>query len=375
MKTMKLIPILFLCLVSCNKGTHSNDYPTYSLEDLSAINLQMSLPLDSFVSEMNVIPLETQDYSLIDNVDLLRESENYLFVYSEKNGSLYRFDKKGKYLGKIGTRGQGPEEFIGIKQIELDNGQQEIYVMDYQGRKMKIYSFEGKFLRAFPLPENLAYTNFTLIPEQKTIYYVSSQNSICPDVLEYEIPTGKFTQLSKHEREMGMGEFFFGQTFFAETNSSLYMYHYYNDTVYQIKDNKLTPDHLLVLGERIISWKDMGPEILTNPKPMRKKIQINKMASLKDYICIFYSVTRYYEGTLRKDLMCIYKPGENSFYPHVNLTSQHFLSIANGCQFDTGFQGESILCAILPQYLDEDILQKYHIDEEDNPVIIQYILK
>ena len=153
------------------------------------------------------------------------------------------------------------------------------------------------------------------------------------------------------------------------------MHHYYNDTVYQIKDNKLTPDHLLVLGERIISWEDMGPELLTNPKPMRNKIQINKMASLKDYICIFYSVTRYYEGTLRKDLMCIYKPGEDSFYPHANLTSQHFLSIANGCQIDTGFQGESILCAILPQYLDEDILQKYHIDEEDNPVIIQYILK
>ena len=42
MKTMKLIPILFLCLVSCNKGTHSNGYPTYSLEDISAINLQMS---------------------------------------------------------------------------------------------------------------------------------------------------------------------------------------------------------------------------------------------------------------------------------------------------------------------------------------------
>ena len=156
MKTIKLIPILFLCFVSCNKGTHSNDYPTYSLEDLSAINLQMSLPLDSFVSEMNVIPLETQDYSLIDNVDLLRESENYLFVYSEKNGSFYRFDKQGKYLGKIGARGQGPEEFIGIKQIELDNGQQEIYVMDYMGRKMKIYSFEGEFLRAFPLPENMA---------------------------------------------------------------------------------------------------------------------------------------------------------------------------------------------------------------------------
>ena len=73
--------------------------------------------------------------------------------------------------------------------------------------------------------------------------------------------------------------------------------------------------------------------------------------------------------------MCIYKPGEDSFYPHANLTSQHFLAIENGHQFDTGFQGKSILRAILPQYLDEDILQKYHIDEEDNPVIIQYILK
>ena len=152
------------------------------------------------------------------------------------------------------------------------------------------------------------------------------------------------------------------------------MYHYYNDTVYQIKDNKLIPDHLLVLGERIVPWEDLGPELLTDPKPRIKKIQINKMASLKDYICIFYSVMGY-KGISRKDFMCIYKPGEDSFHPHANLTSQHFLNIANGLPFNTGFQGKSILCAILPQYLDEDILQKYHIDEEDNPVIIQYILK
>ena len=98
------------------------------------------------------------------------------------------------------------------------------------------------------------------------------------------------------------------------------------------------------------------------------------MASLKDYICIFYSVMGY-KGISRKAFMCIYKPGEDSFHPHANLTSQHFLNIANGLPFDTGFQGKSILRAILPQYLDEDILQKYHIDEEDNPVIIQYILK
>lgn len=374
MKTMRFIPILFLCLVSCNNGTHRNDYSSYSLEDISAINPQMSLPLDSFVSEMNVTPLETQDSLLIDRVDLLRESEDYLFVYSAKNENLYRFDKKGKYQREIGARGQGPEEFVGIKQIELDNGNQEIYVMDYMGRKMKIYSFDGKFLRAFPLPESLAYTDFALVPHKKEIYYASSQNSIHPDVLKYEIPTGKFTQLSKHEREMEMGEFFFGQTFFTETNSSLYMYHYYNDTVYQIKDNKLTPDHLLVLGERIIPWTDMGPGLLTNPKPQIKKIQINRMTSLKDYICIFYSVTRY-DGKSRKDFMCIYQPGEDSFHPHVNLTSRHFLPIADGRPFDTGFQGKSILYAILPQDLSEDILQKYHIGQEDNPVIIQYILK
>ena len=92
---------------------------------------------------MDVIPLETTDSCLLDDVALLEESEDYFFIYSEKTSQLYRFAKDGKNMKTISGKGQGPQEYLYIKRMMLDNESKELYIMDYFGRKMKIFSFEG----------------------------------------------------------------------------------------------------------------------------------------------------------------------------------------------------------------------------------------
>ena len=81
-----------MCLTSCSL-TKKDDLISYSLEDVSAINVDATYPLDSLVKKIDVIPLETTDSCLLDDVALLEESEDYFFIYSEKTSQLYRFAK------------------------------------------------------------------------------------------------------------------------------------------------------------------------------------------------------------------------------------------------------------------------------------------
>lgn len=365
--------MLSICFAACTPSKQSN-LLTYSLEDVSAIHPNEEYPLDSLVNGMEVIPLETNDSCLIDGVGMIRETKDFYLIYSPKKAVLYKFDKEGKYIGKIGNKGQGPAEYIEVKQMETDNERSELYAMDYFGRKMNIYNFDGDFLRSFPLPKDFSYTRFYLLPQTQEVYYVSSNNAIQPDVLKYDTSTGESISLSYRDREMEKGEFFLGETFFTQKDTALYMYHYYNDTVFQIKKNQLLPSHLVKLGDRIVPWEDFGPDALQNPKPQILKIQVNGMESIKDKICIFYTVTRF-EGNSSKRFMAMYSPGKEGTLLHANLTSNRFLPIKDAASFTSGYRHESILRTLTPESLEKDFCDKYGIKPEDNPVIIKYILK
>ena len=61
--------------------------------------------------------------------------------------------------------------------------------MDYFGRKMVVYDFNGKFIRTFRLPEKEFMANFSLYGN--TLYYHGIENSLIPTLLAEDIKTRK----------------------------------------------------------------------------------------------------------------------------------------------------------------------------------------
>ena len=373
-KSFITIAWVLMYLTSCS-STKKDDLISYSLENVSAINVDAAYPLDSLVKKMDVIPLETTDSCLFDDVALLEESEDYFFIYSEKTSQLYRFAKDGNNMKTISGKGQGPQEYLSIKRMMLDNESKELYIMDYLGRKMKIFSFDGEYLRSLPLPEDFAYTNCFLSLKEKAIYYVSSYNSVQMDFLKYDLDTSEFIAYSHREREMDKGEFFIGQTLFCDTEDYPLVYHYFNDTVFQVTPEGLSPHHLLKLGERASSFDDFKADAFTNPRPQYHKIQVWGMEIVKNKVCIFYSLSRFKKERGSAPLMAVYTLGEKTLVPHVNWISEQFLSIEQGERFHVGYQRTSLLRSCFPESLEEEFRRKYKIHEDDNPIILKYHLK
>ena len=99
--------------------------------------------LESFVSEVTFVPLETKDDCLIGGTIAQAKVHKNLIYINSDGKQLLVFDLNGKFLREIGKRGQGPGEFINVRDFIFTN-EGTIEILDF--RKIERYSLEGKHL-------------------------------------------------------------------------------------------------------------------------------------------------------------------------------------------------------------------------------------
>jgi hypothetical protein len=76
-----------------------------------SLHLKKQCLLSEYASEIKNIPLETTDESLLSDELQVCYTGQYIFVSDMKTATFFRFDAEGKYLNKIGRKGQGPGEY------------------------------------------------------------------------------------------------------------------------------------------------------------------------------------------------------------------------------------------------------------------------
>ena len=129
-----------LLLFSCNETKQSD-----LLEILVNIKQNNSLLLSEIAEEITAIELELTNESLInpDRIKRIVTSENYIFV-----GGMDRilvFNKSGKFVRSIGSKGQGPGEYRNIRNLAIDETNGRLFVNTFH--KIIIYDFQGNFLK------------------------------------------------------------------------------------------------------------------------------------------------------------------------------------------------------------------------------------
>jgi len=145
---------LFLCcaftsegipkeLESSNEGDEIITIPIYSR------NSNFNNNLSAIAADIVFIPLDFDppfDDSKISDIAL---SENNIFLSTLS--SITSYDMNGKFIRQIGSRGQGPREYIQITApLQLDHTKKLIYVQDISKRVL-VYRFDGAYERTFQL--------------------------------------------------------------------------------------------------------------------------------------------------------------------------------------------------------------------------------
>ena len=112
LKVLLFIPLLFVATACCDRGAEMAKY-TIHFDLRKAV--KMNLP--EFVDSIFVIPLATNDSSLIKNVVGLSFVDS-IFYINDNQTNILSFDSKGNFLCSTGKlRGSGPNEYLDRKSV------------------------------------------------------------------------------------------------------------------------------------------------------------------------------------------------------------------------------------------------------------------
>ena len=294
---------------------------------------------------------------------------DYLWIVADRQ--IYQFGKDGTFIRRIGQKGQGPQEYIAPEHILVDGLQKRVYVLDYLGRKVMTFDYEGRFADSWALPEDYSLNRMAL--HEGKLYYTSYANSVAPDLLAYDKETGGMDTLSFRDRTMGQ-EAYAGQTFVYRLQHKTYLYHYFNDTVYSISGKKLIPAYLFRLGDSKFSYPQltlMG-DYTSEEAIDRPKVQLTNFIDTRKYLFISYTVINSWQPTPKPDKrFAVYDKESGKMHPDALPTSREkplFGLVAEDPIFASADE-----CSIYAIKQADKLAPAFsHLEEDSNPVVVKY---
>ena len=386
-KHTKIILCSILVLMGCSKNANSpliSDINKQTIQAPNDINIFTSQ--DSLLSFINIIPLETKENCLISKVVSIKIKDSLIYINSGRT-DLYVFDFDGNYKSKIGSKGQGPGEYLELRDfIFTKDG--NIEILDF--RKIETYSLDGGHLKTkrFDFLKKDLYSNpvnFSLSPISG--YYIWGGMI---GLNEEQLRGGSYMMHHMGE-DMNITN-----SYFLVGNGDGGMkdrFRYYNDTilvipylldynVYQIDESgDISIRYNIDFGKYGITNKISSPEERGDISLLN---QSDYVTNLSDYVesdswihvkftykNLIYSLL-YSKEQNESYFVSMAKPFDNElrFYP-VSLSHENKLVSI----IDAYWLLEE-LDRITPEGIKRWNLEKYkNINESDNPVLIFYTLK
>ena len=253
-----LIIIGFL-LLSCSQARHS-ELPEFFVD----INQDILFPLSEITEEITVIEPELTDESIFyyDPYSLRRmiRTENNIIVAMGGLGVYIPplvFNKDGKFVRSVGSRGQGPGEYNMIRNVAFYDRNSRLFILSNNPKKIICYHLDGKFLKESLLDQNLVcgdiiYNNDELLLDclyhdgknkQRIMYHINDNLQVTDSIICWE---------NYYERPIDVHHF---PDYMVKNRTSMYVYpkelypKFYapnvkvlRDTLYRLEGNQLVPE-------------------------------------------------------------------------------------------------------------------------------------
>ncbi len=146
--------LLFLLVCACQDSKKTEVYPLLKVS-LEEVNV----PIKDLFDKFEVIPLETNDSSLLIWPDKVLYWKGRYEIFDSKSPSLFVFDEDGKFIRKVGRRGEGPEEYTEVYDVIQDKETGEISMLSPYG-EVFVYASDGCFRKRMELPQKTNYQSF-----------------------------------------------------------------------------------------------------------------------------------------------------------------------------------------------------------------------
>ena len=301
LKKLFAFSVLFAILISCT--TTENDFFTIDVDSAK----EQPLLLSEIAEKVEVIELEMTDNSLLkgsNSIERVICTEEYIIVFEFE--TIMLFDKTGKFIRQIGSKGQGPGEFLRITSATADLDNKLIYVS--ASDKIICYDFTGRLIKEVSIGKDwvlrhINYMNNNLLylsraqekVNEESIFqtklFTIDNNLLVSDSIEIRKEIDYLYQRITIDNSMG-GDYI------CCDGVNTFLYNSYPisetllDTLYQLKDNRITPFLKLKFNDadyknRVLTFDIQQPQKFL--EELKRIMSIHKIYKSSRYVFSTYS--------------------------------------------------------------------------------------
>jgi len=392
MKRKALVIILLALIISgCHKTASNLSY------DINAENLgdEVNLNLTDLANSFKLIPLETTEGSLLDNQTEFYVNEDFILAYSE-NG-VFKFSPSGKFLKKLIGLGRGPTEIVNFSGciFVVDENNDLLYISNRTntGTYLRYDLRSERFIEPVKRANN-AFGYFDIVND--SVIIVSNQLSDSKFAVYYQNLKGEFLSgLTNTKKFISRKKELPQICILLKHDPQYYCWFQYDDTLFQIKDNKLVPylaltfkDHrdnppeeTLKDGDRFIYYQSGTPSFLI--------IHIEIVEDKKSFFSVpsggkgYYLLFNHFSGKASKINSFtdnfIGATKDPKTLSQVDILNPFFLKLSPNGRIITAYYPNQIKKAIekglnnkeFPIGINEQLIEiNKNLQETDNPVLL-----
>lgn len=270
---------------------------TVDLVDYIEGEKEDEIALSGLVDSLVYIPLQTPDDLPVDVLLAVKMSPDEIFVM-DRQQKLYRFDSHGRFLNLIGSRGEGPSEYVSAVDFEIDESQDVVYLFDIYRKKIKVYQMSGAFVQDIVVPdgvESMALLNDTCFIGYRPWYATVDKSDECV-VFGKSEEVYRTISFEPKENVEGVKIDLFRMPDFSQLASSSRFRMPFEHSVFLISDdNKVAKDVIFEMGKYLLPM-----EVSMNNELYNKNLNSSYIFELNAnrvsdfiYMNFFYRKKRY----------------------------------------------------------------------------------
>ncbi len=259
---------IFILLFSTSCG-ESESYQEKKSTDVIHINLDNANVED--ISDMmdtsffRVVALETTPEALVGGqIKDVFYRNSRIYVAEKQSKGIFMFDENGKFLNKIQSPGEGPEDYIDLSQVRITDD--NIYIYDMYGLKILCYDMDCNFqnrINVRPIMKEVINPNFMWVVDGRMFFANLFMLEEANTVKKFGSPAYKVASMDMDRNNVKYylpydiksstepaTYFYLGNQSYKEIDGQVRFMTARTDTIWRATRDDVVPEYVLDFGEQ-----------------------------------------------------------------------------------------------------------------------------
>lgn len=246
LRNVIIIIIVAIFFSGCVK--HTSKTASSEVIKINPYESEDSVNLSEIADSVKCIRLQTDSNNIMGRVREIIVRKKYIYAFDVSQQIIFVFDKTGKYVSKLNKRGDGPDEYVFMGPVFIDDNEKFIELIDFKGdksSKLKYSNISFKFIGKEPFPS----VNCNSCKRNNGNYYFATQQ--LDNIIDGEktnagllISNSKEIEKILFDKNIKTDHSSFSpniESFTINNKNELFMSLMYDNTFYKLKEKKALP--------------------------------------------------------------------------------------------------------------------------------------